>query len=94
MGPRRLLALALAVSAAAAHRPLLLSPVGGDAYSTWETALPVPWVNSSWSAKRAVEVCAGVWGGGVRTGEVAVVRRRGVGAERGTCPDSASGRPQ
>ena len=37
------------------HRPLLTSPVGGAAYSTWDAALPVPWVNSSWAVKRVVE---------------------------------------
>ena len=37
------------------HRPLLTSPVGGAAYSTWDAALPVPGVNSSWAGKRVVE---------------------------------------
>ncbi|KAI8475572.1 MAG: hypothetical protein J3K34DRAFT_403701 [Monoraphidium minutum] len=30
-------------------------PVGGKAYHTWQTALEVPWVTSSWSVKRVVE---------------------------------------
>ena len=55
-----LLALALAAPRAArAHRPLLSSPVGGAAHSTWQGALPVPWVTTSWSVKRVVEVRAG-----------------------------------
>lgn len=51
--PLLLLLLALR---AAAHRPLLTGPVGGKVYDTWQTALLVPWVTSSWSVKRVVEV--------------------------------------
>jgi hypothetical protein len=51
-----LLILAFVAPRAAAHRPLLTGPVGGAAHSTWEAALQVPWVTSSWSVKRVVEV--------------------------------------
>ena len=55
-----LTAAAGAVAPAEAHRPLLTGPVAG-AYSTYEAALKVPWVTSSWSAKRVVEVGSGAW---------------------------------
>lgn len=52
----RCVALALALGAACAHRPLLTGPTGGADYSTWQTALAVPWVTSSWSVKRIADV--------------------------------------
>ncbi|KIZ03295.1 hypothetical protein MNEG_4668 [Monoraphidium neglectum] len=55
-----LLILAFGAPRAAAHRPLLTGPVGGAAHSTWEAALQVPWVTSSWSVKRVVECDAPV----------------------------------
>ncbi|GBF94380.1 hypothetical protein Rsub_07194 [Raphidocelis subcapitata] len=48
-------ALLLLTPVAFAHRPLLSGLSGGAQHSTWEAAVLVPWVTSSWSAKRVVE---------------------------------------
>lgn len=51
-----LLAAVLLLACAAAHRPLLNSPAGGQPYSNADNALLVPWVTSSWAVQRVVEV--------------------------------------